>query len=102
MVVELTIGEILDKKNITESSKKLYLSNFKRLNDGEPVQSFKFILDIDKIKSKIERFKPNTQRNYIISITSLLHDLKNINELICLPTIAIIGGIGSFIIAKQL
>jgi hypothetical protein len=80
MVVELTIGEILDKKNITESSKKLYLSNFKRLNDGEPVKSFKFILDIDKIKSKIERFKPNTQRNYIISITSLLHDLKNINE----------------------
>jgi hypothetical protein len=80
MVVELTIGEILDKKNITESSKKLYLSNFKRLNDGEPVKGFKFILDIDKIKNKIERFKPNTQRNYIISITSLLHDLKNINE----------------------
>ena len=46
MVVELTIGEILDKKNITESSKKLYLSNFKRLNDGEPVKGFKFILDI--------------------------------------------------------
>ena len=80
MVVELTISEILDKKNITESSKKLYLSNFKRLNDGEPVKGFKFLLDIEKIKNKIEHFKPNTQRNYIISITSLLNDLKKINE----------------------
>jgi len=80
MVLELTISEILDKKNITESSKKLYLSNFKRLNDGEPVKGFKFILDIEKIKSKIDKFKPNTQRNYIISITSLLNDLKKINE----------------------
>ena len=79
-MVELTLSEILDKKNITESSKKLYVSNFKRLNDGEPVKNFKFILDIEKIKNKIEHFKPNTQRNYIISITSLLNDLKKINE----------------------
>ena len=79
-MVELTLSEILDKKNITESSKKLYISNFKRLNDGEPVKNFKFILDIEKIKNKIEHFKPNTRRNYIISITSLLNDLKKINE----------------------
>jgi len=32
----------------------------------------------------------------------LKYGFQNINELICLPTIAIIGGIGSFIIAKQL
>ena len=79
-MVELTLSEILDKKNITESSKKLYISNFKRLNDGEPVKNFKIILYIEKIKNKIEHFKPNTRRNYIISITSILNDLKKINE----------------------
>ena len=65
-MVELTLSEILDKKNITESSKKLYISNFKRLNDGEPVKNFKFILDIEKIKNKMNKM-------FLISSRSLVY-----------------------------
>jgi hypothetical protein len=67
---------IFTSKNITESSKKLYLANLTRLNGGQPIKNLKYLNDIDAIKSKLEKYKPNTQRSYIISIVSLLKTLK--------------------------
>jgi hypothetical protein len=59
-------------KNITDSSFKLYLNNLKRLNDGGDIKNYNFLKDEKVIMTKIEKYKPNTQRSYIISIVSLL------------------------------
>jgi hypothetical protein len=69
------LNEIFTGKNITESSKKLYLANLTRLNGGA-IKNLKFLNDVEAIKEKLEKYKPNTQRSYIISIVSLLKSLK--------------------------
>jgi hypothetical protein len=78
-IVEDTLEDILNKKKITDSSRKLYNSNFVRLNDGNPVLKFDFLKDVPVILEKLSKYKPNTQRGYIISITSLMGDLKETN-----------------------
>lgn len=70
------LEETFEGKNITETSKKLYLANLKRLNGGEIPKNFKFLYNISEIQEKINKYKPNTQRSYIISIVSLLKILK--------------------------
>jgi hemerythrin superfamily protein len=78
-IVEDSLEDILNKKKITDSSRKLYNSNFVRLNDGNPVLKFDFLKDVPVILEKLSKYKPNTQRGYIISITSLMGDLKETN-----------------------
>lgn len=70
------LTEIFTAKNITDSSRKLYLANLIRLNGGQPIKNLKFLNEIEAIKGKLEKYKPNTQRSYIISIVSLLKSLK--------------------------
>lgn len=70
------LEEVFEGKNITETSKRLYLANLKRLNGGEIPKNFKFLCNIPEIQEKISQYKPNTQRSYIISIVSLLKMLK--------------------------
>lgn len=70
------LTEIFTAKNITDSSRKLYLANLIRLNGGQQIKNLKFLGDVDAIKSKLEKYKPNTQRSYIISVVSLLKSLK--------------------------
>lgn len=71
------LNEIFTAKNITESSKKLYLANLVRLNEGKTLTSLKFLNSVDGVKEKLQKYKPNTQRSYIISIVSLLKSLKD-------------------------
>jgi hypothetical protein len=66
------LSEIFEDKNISDSSKKLYISNLTRLNDGIPPTSLDFLLDPGVVLDKIKKYKPTTQRNYIIAITSIL------------------------------
>jgi hypothetical protein len=70
------LNEIFTSKNITESSKKLYLANLLRLNGGQPIKNLKFLNDVEAIKEKLGKYKPNTQRSYIISVVSLMKSLK--------------------------
>jgi len=70
------LSEIFEDKNISDSSKKLYISNLTRLNDGVPPTSLDFLLDPEIVLDKIKRYKPTTQRNYIIAITSILKSKK--------------------------
>ena len=69
------LEKIFNEKSISESSKKLYLNNLTRLNGGKPIKNLKFLNDCDATLSKIENYKPNTQRSYIISVVSLLKEL---------------------------
>lgn len=64
--------DTLKSKNITDSSLKLYFNNLKRLNGGEFPKSFTFLKDVEAICKKIEHYKPNTRRTYLISIVTLL------------------------------
>ena len=74
------LDEVFKDKKITESSKKLYCSNLKRLNGGLEVKDFKFLSAIEKIGEIVKDSKPNTQRNYYIVICSVLGELKKDNK----------------------
>jgi hypothetical protein len=68
----MDLNEIFEVKKINESSKKLYINNLIKLNDGKPIKNFNFINNSEAIMEKISDYKPNTQRNFIISIVSIL------------------------------
>ena len=71
------IYKYLKGKQITESSLKLYLNNLKRLNEGVFPKSYVFLKDVAKVVEKLEKYKPNTRRAYLISIvTALKGDTK--------------------------
>jgi hypothetical protein len=74
------LDEVFKDKKITESSKKLYCSNLKRLNGGLEIKDFKFLANADKVAEIIKESKPNTQRNYYIVICSVLGELKKDNK----------------------
>jgi len=74
------LDEVFKDKKITESSKKLYCSNLKRLNGGLEVKDFKFLANATKVAETIKESKPNTQRNYYIVICSVLGELKKDNK----------------------
>lgn len=74
------LDEVFKDKKITDSSKKLYCSNLKRLNGGLEVKDFKFLANSEKIAEIIKDSKPNTQRNYYIVICSVLGELKKDNK----------------------
>ena len=74
------LDEVFKDKKITESSKKLYCSNLKRLNGGLEIKDFKFLANADKVAETIKESKPNTQRNYYIVICSVLGELKKDNK----------------------
>jgi hypothetical protein len=60
--------------SIKESSKKLYLSNLKRLNDNQEPEDYNFLKNTNKIFEKIKHLKDNTKRTYLIGIVSVLKD----------------------------
>lgn len=70
------ITKAFEGKDITQSSLNLYRKNLIRLNDNQPPKSIKFLLDPQEILNKISKYKPNTQRSFIISISSLLSSLN--------------------------
>ena len=71
----MDLAKIFDEKNITESTKNLYIKNLTRLNGGI-VKNTKFLSDEKAIEEKLLQYKPNTRRTYVIAIVSLLKALK--------------------------
>jgi hypothetical protein len=65
------------EKGIALSSINLYLNNLKKLNNGEPLTSFKFLEKPEKIVAQLEKYKPTTKRNFLISIVSALNTDNN-------------------------
>jgi integrase len=77
--MKIDLEKIFSSKNITLSSRTLYERNLIRLNDGLEIKNFNFLKDKDAILAKLEKYKPNTQRTYIISIVSLLKCLLELS-----------------------
>ena len=72
----MNLETIFNKRVITESSKQLYITKLKFLNDNKPLKNLNIFNDPNKILEKIKQFKKNTQRTYIISVVTLLATLK--------------------------
>lgn len=71
----------LKNNNLTDSSIKLYLTKLKILNNNQIPTNYKFLNNIDDIKTKIDKYNSkNTQRSYYISIVSILNTIKNNNK----------------------
>jgi len=68
------LNQLFDKRPtpISDSSRKLYISNLKKLNGGEEPTSFKFLKSMENVLKLIEDKKPTTQRTYFIAICSVL------------------------------
>lgn len=70
---EKNLSEKFSDNAISQSSQKLYFSNLRRLNDGQPITSFKFLEKPEAITEKLKEYKPTTQRNFYIAIVSALN-----------------------------
>ena len=64
--------ELKDKKQLSDSSIQAYLRNLKKLNKDELFSNFNFLKEVDVILRRLEGYKENTKRNYLISIVSVL------------------------------
>jgi len=74
----MTSKDLFGGSSIADSSKKIYLSNLKRLTDDNKVPvKLDFLKDTDKVIEKIEKVEnPNTRRSYWIAVVSVLKDKK--------------------------
>lgn len=61
-----------NKKNLSDSSIKTYMRNLKKLNNDSGFKNFNFLKDVDVIQRRLDVYKENTKRNYLISIVSVL------------------------------
>ena len=68
------LNNIFNKRDkpISENSEKLYTRNLEKLNDNKPVTDLKFLKNIKEVLSKIQKYKPTTQRSFIIAICTVL------------------------------
>jgi hypothetical protein len=83
---EKLIESIKDKgikrnKPISDSSIKLYIRNLQKLNDNKPLKNLTFLKDNNAINQKLEEYKPNTKRSYLISIVSSLATEPSLKKL---------------------
>jgi len=68
------LNNIFNKRDkpISENSEKLYTRNLEKLNENKPVTELKFLKNIKETLSKIQKYKPTTQRSFIIAICTVL------------------------------
>lgn len=66
--------------NLNSSSIDLYIKNLIRLNDDEPFKNIKFLEDMNTILNKLEKYKMNTRKIYLISIVSVLNVFKDLSK----------------------
>lgn len=65
------IVDFLKEKKLSVNSINLYIGNLQRLNDG-PLKNFNFLKNQNEIVEKLQKYKENTKRGYLISIVSVL------------------------------
>ena len=76
----MNIEEVFKCKDLTQSSLNSYKAKLNKLNGNKPIKNLTFLNNIDNIKSIIKDFKPNTQRNYIIAVASILKCSLQMNK----------------------
>jgi hypothetical protein len=71
--------ELFLNGRMSESSKRLYTHNLKRLNDNKEITSFSFLKNTNKLMELLPK-NDNTRRTYIISIVVCLKDRKGFKK----------------------
>lgn len=68
------LNDIFDKreKPISESSRKLYIHNLKKLNNGDEIKNLNFLEKPSETIKKINHLSANTQKSYLIAICTIL------------------------------
>jgi integrase len=69
---EIKLMKKLKEKKLADTSVNYYLRNLRKLNDDKEIKNLNFLSNKEKINKFIESKKPNTQRNYYITIVSVL------------------------------
>ena len=72
----------LTAKGLSPSSIKIYVRNLQKLHGDDEVRNLNFLKDVDKIINKLEKYKPNTKRTYLISIVSCLGVCSDNNKIL--------------------
>jgi hypothetical protein len=65
-------SEVINALDIKDSSKKLYLSQLNKLNDGKEPTNYKFLQDTEAIEKKLEKYSDNSKRTFYVAIISYL------------------------------
>ena len=68
---EKKLVEKFNEKGLSAKTITLYMRNLQMLNDNKPIRSLTFLKDKDKIKQILQKYQPNTQRNFYITICSI-------------------------------
>ena len=63
---------VFEGLGLKDSSKKLYLSQLTKLNEGKEPTNYKFLQDTDAIEAKLEKYSTNSKRTFYIAIVSFL------------------------------
>jgi hypothetical protein len=74
--LETEIIKNLEAKSLSPNTISLYLKNLTRLNDNKPIKNFKFLADVEAIKERLSKNKPNTQKTYYGIIVGVLNTFK--------------------------
>jgi hypothetical protein len=69
------INKIFEEKGLSDNSKKLYLSNLRKLNNGSPIKNLNFLKDMPKCLGLVADYSDNSKRSYIISACSVLKQM---------------------------
>jgi integrase len=69
------INNIFNEKGLSDNSKKLYLSNLRKLNNGSPIKNLNFLKDMPKCLALVADYSDNSKRSYIISACSILKQM---------------------------
>jgi hypothetical protein len=70
--MESLTQDMKEKKKLSDSSIQAYLRNLRKLNKDEVFKNYNFLKDIEIIQRRLDGYKENTKRNYLISIVSVL------------------------------
>lgn len=73
------IHDTLKAREYSDATIKAYMSRLRLLNLGKPFNSLAFLRKIPAIDEIIAKGKENTQKNYYVTITSVLRDYKHQN-----------------------
>lgn len=66
-----------NKPSLSDNSINLYIRNIEKLNGNNSFKNLNFLKDTENILSKLDKYKDNTKRTYLISIVSSLLPFKD-------------------------
>jgi hypothetical protein len=69
--------ELIDKKQITESTATLYIKNLFFINNKQPFNNLSFLKNTEAVNEFLKAYKETTKKTYLASITSVLSLFKD-------------------------